>query len=74
MAWSHAALNIALDFCILVLPATQVYDMNIPPQKKAQILLVFGFGILYGFCFFPSFSLFLGQTNLLKEGGTPADS
>ncbi len=48
MAWSHAAINIALDVWSLALPATQIYDMNIPVQKKTQVLLLFGFGVLYG--------------------------
>jgi len=48
MGWAHAAVNIALDVWMLALPATQIYDMNIPGHKKVQILLMFGFGVLYG--------------------------
>ena len=46
MAWSHAALNIALDIWLLALPTSQIYGMNIAALKKAQILVIFGFGVL----------------------------
>ncbi|KAI8256710.1 Satratoxin biosynthesis SC1 cluster protein 4 [Colletotrichum sp. SAR11_239] len=45
MALSHAALNIALDVWMLVLPATQIYRLNLQKRQKAGIMSMFGVGI-----------------------------
>lgn len=46
MALSHAAINIALDLWMLVLPATQIYKLNLQKRQKAGIMSMFGVGIL----------------------------
>lgn len=57
LAWAHSALNIALDFWMLYLPATQVWSLQMQVKKKIGILLMFGIGILWvtplstNFCF-----------------------
>ncbi|KAF9878636.1 hypothetical protein CkaCkLH20_04128 [Colletotrichum karsti] len=43
---SHGAVNVALDFWMLVLPATQVLRLNLRKRQKAEILAMFGIGIL----------------------------
>ncbi|KAK1637616.1 CFEM domain-containing protein [Colletotrichum phormii] len=45
MALSHAAINIALDLWMLVLPATQIYKLNLQKRQKAGIMSMFGVGI-----------------------------
>ncbi|KAF9874908.1 CFEM domain-containing protein [Colletotrichum karsti] len=45
MALSHAALNIAMDVWMLVLPATQIYKLNLQKRQKAGIMSMFGVGI-----------------------------
>lgn len=45
MALSHAALNIAIDVWMLVLPATQIYRLNLQKRQKAGIMSMFGVGI-----------------------------
>lgn len=47
IAWGHAIVNIALDIWMLILPATQVWHLNVSWKKRAGILAMFGFGILY---------------------------
>lgn len=46
-AWAHAGTNIALDFWMLGLPASQVWKLNMPTRKRFNIIAMFGFGILY---------------------------
>lgn len=46
-AWVHAVINIVLDFWMLALPATQVWNLDITLKTKLCILTMFGFGILY---------------------------
>lgn len=46
-AWVHAVINIVLDFWMLALPATQVWNLDITRKKKLCIMTMFGFGILY---------------------------
>ncbi|KAI8288817.1 hypothetical protein K4K60_010173 [Colletotrichum sp. SAR11_57] len=45
-AMSHGALNVALDVWMLVLPATQVYDLRMPLMRKLGVMLMFGVGVL----------------------------
>ncbi|TDZ40084.1 Satratoxin biosynthesis SC1 cluster protein 4 [Colletotrichum sidae] len=45
MALSHASLNIAIDVWMLVLPATQIYKLNLQKRQKAGIMSMFGVGI-----------------------------
>ncbi|KAF6826258.1 CFEM domain-containing protein [Colletotrichum plurivorum] len=45
MALSHAALNIAIDIWMLVLPATQIYKLNLQKRQKIGIMSMFGVGI-----------------------------
>ncbi|KAE9582100.1 Satratoxin biosynthesis SC1 cluster protein 4 [Colletotrichum fructicola] len=44
-AMSHGALNVALDVWMLVLPATQVYDLRMPLMRKLGVMLMFGVGV-----------------------------
>ncbi|GJC93262.1 CFEM domain-containing protein [Colletotrichum higginsianum] len=46
MTLSHAVLNIAIDVWMLVLPATQIYKLNLQKRQKAGIMMMFGVGIL----------------------------
>ncbi|KAI8313264.1 Satratoxin biosynthesis SC1 cluster protein 4 [Colletotrichum sp. SAR11_59] len=45
-AMCHGALNVALDVWMLVLPATQVYDLRMPLMRKLGVMLMFGVGVL----------------------------
>ncbi|WDK12642.1 CFEM domain-containing protein [Colletotrichum graminicola] len=45
MTLSHASLNIAIDVWMLVLPATQIYKLNLQKRQKAGIMSMFGVGI-----------------------------
>lgn len=47
LAWAHSALNIALDFWMLYLPATQVWCLQMQVKKKIGVILMFGIGILW---------------------------
>ncbi|KAI8207731.1 Satratoxin biosynthesis SC1 cluster protein 4 [Colletotrichum sp. SAR 10_77] len=44
-AMCHGALNVALDVWMLVLPATQVYDLRMPLMRKLGVMLMFGVGV-----------------------------
>ncbi|KAF5502221.1 hypothetical protein CGCA056_v014148 [Colletotrichum aenigma] len=46
MIVTHAAVNIGLDVWMLVLPSTQVLRLNLRWREKAEILAMFGIGIL----------------------------
>jgi hypothetical protein len=46
LAWAHSAINIALDFWMLYLPATQVWSLQMKVKKKIGVILMFGIGIL----------------------------
>lgn len=46
-AWAHAAIHIALDIWMLVLPASQVWTLNVSLKRKLAILAMFSLGILY---------------------------
>lgn len=50
LAWAHSALNIALDFWMLYLPATQVWSLQMKTRKKVGVILMFGIGILLVSC------------------------
>lgn len=50
LAWAHSALNIALDFWMLYLPATQVWSLQMKVRKKIGVILMFGIGILWVSC------------------------
>ncbi|XEV04476.1 hypothetical protein FSHL1_009763 [Fusarium sambucinum] len=43
--FSHAAINIALDVWMFVLPLTQLYHLGLKPKKKVGVMLIFGVGI-----------------------------
>ncbi|KAK1996325.1 CFEM domain-containing protein [Colletotrichum falcatum] len=45
MTLAHAALNIAIDVWMMVLPATQIYKLNLQKRQKAGIMSMFGVGI-----------------------------
>ncbi|KAK2040012.1 CFEM domain-containing protein [Colletotrichum somersetense] len=45
MTLSHASINIAIDVWMLVLPATQIYKLNLQKRQKAGIMSMFGVGI-----------------------------
>lgn len=49
IAWAHGGINTALDVWMLVLPATQIYGLNIQLKKKIWVLAMFGVGILYDY-------------------------
>ncbi|CCF32768.1 CFEM domain-containing protein [Colletotrichum higginsianum] len=42
---SHAAINIALDVWMLVLPVTQILWLNLRKRQKAEIVAMFGLGV-----------------------------
>lgn len=44
--WSHAAINIAQDIWLLVLPASQVWNLNMKWRHKLRVLSMFALGIL----------------------------
>ncbi|KAK1977762.1 CFEM domain-containing protein, partial [Colletotrichum cereale] len=45
LALSHAGINIALDLWMLILPATQIWGMNLARRKKIAIMSMFGLGL-----------------------------
>ncbi|TQN64807.1 Satratoxin biosynthesis SC1 cluster protein 4, partial [Colletotrichum shisoi] len=45
LALSHAGINIALDLWMLILPATQVWGMNLAVRKKVAIMAMFSLGL-----------------------------
>lgn len=65
LAWAHSALNIALDFWMLYLPATQVWSLQMKTRKKIGVILMFGIGILWVPCCSPRITRFydLGVTD-----------
>ncbi|WYZ39851.1 hypothetical protein EsH8_IV_000192 [Colletotrichum jinshuiense] len=44
-AMCHGAINVALDFWILILPSTQVLGLRMQLKRKIGVLLMFGVGI-----------------------------
>lgn len=46
LALSHAGINIALDLWMLILPATQIWGMNLAVRKKVAIMAMFSLGLL----------------------------
>ncbi|KAK1984570.1 CFEM domain-containing protein [Colletotrichum cereale] len=42
---AHAALNLALDVWMLLLPASQIYKLNVPLKQKTGVVLMFSVGI-----------------------------
>ncbi|KAF5502486.1 Satratoxin biosynthesis SC1 cluster protein 4 [Colletotrichum aenigma] len=42
---THVALNIGLDVWVLILPASQVYKLNLPLKKKLGVMAMFGVGV-----------------------------
>jgi hypothetical protein len=46
LALSHAAMNVALDIWMLILPLTQVIHLGLKPKKKIGVILIFSVGIL----------------------------
>ncbi|KAK2769576.1 CFEM domain-containing protein [Colletotrichum kahawae] len=45
LALAHAGINIALDVWMLIIPATQIWSMNLATRKKFAIMFVFGLGL-----------------------------
>ncbi|KAI3398753.1 hypothetical protein diail_8620 [Diaporthe ilicicola] len=45
-AYAHSAVNIAIDLWMLILPATQVWRLNMTLKKKLAVTLMFACGIL----------------------------
>ncbi|GJD02198.1 CFEM domain-containing protein [Colletotrichum higginsianum] len=45
LALSHAGINIALDLWMLILPATQIWGMNLAVRKKVAIMAMFSLGL-----------------------------
>lgn len=45
--YSHAGINIVLDFWMLALPASQIWHLNLCMKKKVGVFAMFGFGVLY---------------------------
>lgn len=46
MAYAHSAINIALDIWMLILPATEVWRLNMSSKKKLSVSAMFAIGIL----------------------------
>ncbi|GKT84444.1 CFEM domain-containing protein [Colletotrichum tofieldiae] len=68
MTLSHASLNIAIDVWMLVLPATQIYKLNLQKRQKAGIMSMFGVGILR---LFPEL-LYVTNISTSRRGSTKA--
>lgn len=45
LALAHAGINIALDVWMLIIPATQIWNMNLATKKKFAIMFMFGLGL-----------------------------
>ncbi|KAJ3960676.1 hypothetical protein N0V92_002687 [Colletotrichum tropicale] len=45
LALAHAGINIALDVWMLIIPATQIWNMNLATRKKFAIMFMFGLGL-----------------------------
>ncbi|TKW55229.1 hypothetical protein CTA1_9419 [Colletotrichum tanaceti] len=45
VALSHAGINIALDLCMLILPATQIWGMNLARRKKIAVISMFSLSL-----------------------------
>ncbi|GKT70786.1 CFEM domain-containing protein [Colletotrichum tofieldiae] len=45
LALSHAGINITLDLWMLILPATQIWGMNLARRKKIAIMGMFSLGL-----------------------------
>lgn len=46
LTWSHAAINIALDFWLLLLPLWQIWGLQMSLKKKVGVATMFGVGTL----------------------------
>lgn len=49
VVWTCAAINIALDFLVLILPMRDLARLAMPWDRKIYVLLVFCLGFLYVF-------------------------
>jgi hypothetical protein len=47
VAYVHSAINIALDLWLLVLPATQIWNLRLTTKRKAAVTGMFAMGILF---------------------------
>lgn len=47
IAWSHAAMNIALDLWTLAIPLWELRKLQLHWKKKVGVALMFGVGVLY---------------------------
>ncbi|KAI3392170.1 hypothetical protein diail_6118, partial [Diaporthe ilicicola] len=45
LAYAHSSINIALDVWMLILPATQVWRLNMPFKKRLDVSAMFAIGI-----------------------------
>lgn len=43
---AHSAINIALDFWMLILPATQIWKLNMSTKRKCEAMAIFAVGLL----------------------------
>lgn len=46
LALGHVSINIILDVWMIIIPATQVWRMNLALKKKLAIMFMFGLGLL----------------------------
>lgn len=46
LAFAHSGVNIVLDVWMLVLPAAQVWKLNMPLLKKLEVMAMLAVGIL----------------------------
>ncbi|KAK1566335.1 uncharacterized protein LY79DRAFT_572223 [Colletotrichum navitas] len=44
---AHGGFNVILDVWILLLPLSQIYNLNMKLKKKLSVMLVFGIGMLF---------------------------
>lgn len=48
LGWSAAAINIALDVAVIVLPLPELFGLSLSLRKRLQIIAMFAVGFLYG--------------------------
>lgn len=47
LGWSAAAINIALDVAVIVLPLPELFRLSLSLRKRLQIIAMFAVGFLY---------------------------
>ncbi|KAF6831947.1 CFEM domain-containing protein [Colletotrichum plurivorum] len=45
VAICHGALNVVMDLWMIILPATQVYNLRMPLQRKLGVMMMFSIGV-----------------------------